>query len=66
MKSNFHNEYKSWVLTTYPDLHLDDEKWQHVLLCDEKHNYIIYPIEHAPMDIAQIVEDEGRSESPHS
>ena len=65
-KNNFHNEYKSWVLITYPDLQLDEEKLGHILLCDEKDNYTQYPIEHAPTDIVQIAEDEGRSESPHS
>lgn len=37
-KKNFHNEFKSWVLSLYDSM--DEDKWLDVLRNDEEHDYI--------------------------
>ena len=45
-KKNFHNEFKTWVLSTHASM--DEDKWLGLMADDEWHDYMTYPAEKGP------------------
>jgi len=60
-KKNFHNEFKTWVLSTHASM--NEDKWLSLMTDDEQHGYMLYPAEKSP-DRASNSNSETEENSP--